>query len=62
MSAAQDAANYAQRPTSPSPSVASEKTEAELQVRVCIELFSFLVKEIFLRLPHFYFRCLKKYP
>ncbi|XP_070150920.1 calcium-dependent secretion activator isoform X2 [Polyergus mexicanus] len=31
MSAAQDAANYAQRPTSPSPSVASEKTEAELQ-------------------------------
>ncbi|XP_019699908.1 calcium-dependent secretion activator isoform X1 [Harpegnathos saltator] len=30
-SAAQDAANYAQRPTSPSPSVASEKTEAELQ-------------------------------
>ncbi|XP_033214599.1 calcium-dependent secretion activator isoform X3 [Belonocnema kinseyi] len=33
MSAAQDAANYAksaQRPTSPSPSVASEKTEAEL--------------------------------
>lgn len=36
MSAAQDAANYAQRPTSPSPSVASEKTEAELQVRVCL--------------------------
>lgn len=36
MSAAQDAVNYAksaQRPTSPSPSVASEKTEAELQVR-----------------------------
>lgn len=33
MSAAQDAASYAQRPTSPSPSVASEKTEAELQVR-----------------------------
>lgn len=33
MSAAQDAINYAQRPTSPSPSVASEKTEAELQVR-----------------------------
>ena len=32
MSAAQDASNYAQRPTSPSPSVASEKTEAELQV------------------------------
>ncbi|XP_020296895.1 calcium-dependent secretion activator isoform X2 [Pseudomyrmex gracilis] len=31
MSAAQDAASYAQRPTSPSPSVASEKTEAELQ-------------------------------
>ncbi|XP_032677486.1 calcium-dependent secretion activator isoform X2 [Odontomachus brunneus] len=31
MSATQDAANYAQRPTSPSPSVASEKTEAELQ-------------------------------
>ncbi|XP_076236618.1 calcium-dependent secretion activator 1 isoform X2 [Calliopsis andreniformis] len=31
MSAAQDAASYAQRPTSPSPSVASEKTEADLQ-------------------------------
>ncbi|XP_014468672.1 PREDICTED: calcium-dependent secretion activator isoform X3 [Dinoponera quadriceps] len=31
MSAAQDAANYAQRPTSPSPSVASEKTEVDLQ-------------------------------
>ncbi|XP_076676723.1 calcium-dependent secretion activator 1 isoform X2 [Andrena cerasifolii] len=31
MSAAQDAANYAQRPTSPSPSVASEKTETDLQ-------------------------------
>jgi len=39
MSAAQDAANYAQRPTSPSPSVASEKTEAELQVRECIVFF-----------------------
>ena len=35
--AAQDATNYAksaQRPTSPSPSVASEKTEAELLVRI----------------------------
>lgn len=35
MGAAQDAVNYARsspRPTSPSPSVASEKTEAELQV------------------------------
>lgn len=35
MGATQDAANYgksAQRPTSPSPSVASEKTEADLQV------------------------------
>jgi len=42
MSAAQDAANYAQRPTSPSPSVASEKTEAELQVRECIVLFFFV--------------------
>ncbi|XP_020723157.1 calcium-dependent secretion activator isoform X3 [Bombus affinis] len=31
MSTAQDAASYAQRPTSPSPSVASEKTEADLQ-------------------------------
>nr|XP_034189161.1 calcium-dependent secretion activator isoform X5 [Osmia lignaria] len=31
MSAAQDAANYAQRPTSPSPSVASEKTEVDIQ-------------------------------
>ncbi|KAI4493140.1 hypothetical protein M0802_009557 [Mischocyttarus mexicanus] len=31
MSAAQDAANYSQRPTSPSPSVASEKTEVDLQ-------------------------------
>ncbi|CAK9825694.1 Calcium-dependent secretion activator [Anthophora retusa] len=31
MSAAQDAASYAQRPTSPSPSVASEKTEVDLQ-------------------------------
>ncbi|XP_016903855.1 calcium-dependent secretion activator isoform X3 [Apis cerana] len=31
MSAAQDAASYAQRPTSPSPSVASEKTETDLQ-------------------------------
>ncbi|XP_043508226.1 calcium-dependent secretion activator isoform X3 [Frieseomelitta varia] len=31
MSAAQDAASYAQRPTSPSPSVASEKAETELQ-------------------------------
>lgn len=35
MGATQDAANYAksaQRPTSPSPSVASEKTEADIQV------------------------------
>ncbi|XP_076224576.1 calcium-dependent secretion activator 1 isoform X2 [Nomia melanderi] len=31
MTAAQDAASYSQRPTSPSPSVASEKTEANLQ-------------------------------
>ncbi|XP_076394472.1 calcium-dependent secretion activator 1 isoform X2 [Megachile rotundata] len=31
MTAAQDAANYAQRPTSPSPSVASEKTETDIQ-------------------------------
>lgn len=31
MSAARDAASYAQRPTSPSPSVASEKTETDLQ-------------------------------
>lgn len=42
MSASQDAASYAQRPISPSPSVASEKTEAELQVRSCYKLlFSF---------------------
>lgn len=37
MSATQDAANYAksaQRPTSPSPSVASEKTEVDLQVNI----------------------------
>lgn len=39
MSAAQDAASYAQRPTSPSPSVASEKTEAELQVRMFLTFF-----------------------
>ncbi|XP_053974389.1 calcium-dependent secretion activator isoform X2 [Hylaeus anthracinus] len=31
MSAAQDAANYSQRPNSPSPSVASEKTDADPQ-------------------------------
>lgn len=34
MTATQDAANYSQRPTSPSPSVASEKTEVDLQVSI----------------------------
>lgn len=48
MTATQDAANYAQRPTSPSPSVASEKTEAELQVCQCTQFFSFFVEDIFL--------------
>lgn len=46
MSAAQDASNYAQRPTSPSPSVASEKTEAELQV--CEDNECFSLPDIFL--------------
>lgn len=43
MSAHQDAANYSkgQRPTSPSPSVASEKTEQELQVtkKCCVDIY-----------------------
>lgn len=46
MSATQDAANYAkstQRPTSPSPSVASEKNEVDLQVKITSEFFLFLL-------------------
>jgi len=51
MSAAQDAANYAQRPTSPSPSIASEKTEAEIQVHTQMHskisfYFRFLTKKV----------------